>query len=88
MDLSDGLGLDLHRLCVESGVGAVIDRVPMVRGATLERALHGGEDYELLFTMPPRKSAPKGTTLIGTIVKRHGVLFQGRPLEARGYEHF
>jgi thiamine-monophosphate kinase len=88
MDLSDGLALDLHRLCLESGVGAVVERVPVVRGATLERALHGGEDYELVFTLPPRKSPPSGTTLIGSIVKAHGVLFQGQPLEARGYNHF
>ena len=88
MDLSDGLALDLHRLCLESGVGAVVERVPVVRGATIERALHGGEDYELLFTLPPRKSPPPGMTLIGRIVKGHGVVFQGRPLAARGYDHF
>jgi thiamine-monophosphate kinase len=90
MDLSDGLSLDLHRLCLASGVAAVIDCVPIVRGATLDRALHGGEDYELLFTLPPRKSPPRGTTLIGTIVKgRAGaVRFQGQPLPPRGYDHF
>ena len=90
MDLSDGLALDLHRLCVESGVAAVVERVPVVRGATLERALHGGEDYELVFTLPPRKAAPAGTTLIGTIVKGKAgaVEFQGQPLEPRGYNHF
>ena len=90
MDLSDGLALDLHRLCVESGVAAAVERVPVVRGATLERALHGGEDYELVFTMPPRKTAPRGTTLIGSIVrgKTGAVAFQGRPLAARGYNHF
>ena len=90
MDLSDGLALDLHRLCLASGVAAIVDHVPIVRGATLERALHGGEDYELLFTLPPRKSPPRGTALIGSIVKgRAGaVQFQGRPLEPRGYDHF
>ncbi len=90
MDLSDGLALDLHRLCLASGVAAVVERVPMVRGATLERALHGGEDYELLFTLPPRKSPPRGTTLIGSIVKgRAGsVEFRGQPLAPRGYDHF
>ncbi len=90
MDLSDGLALDLHRLCVESGVAAVVERVPVMRGVTFERALHGGEDYELLFTMPPRKTAPAGTTLIGSIVKGNAgaVEFQGQPLEARGYNHF
>jgi thiamine-monophosphate kinase len=90
MDLSDGLSLDLHRLCLASGVAAVVDRIPIVRGVTLERALHGGEDYELLFTLPPRKSPPRGTTLIGSIVKgRAGtVQFQGQPLTPRGYDHF
>jgi len=90
MDLSDGLSLDLHRLCLASGVAAVVDRVPMVRGVTLDRALHGGEDYELLFTLPPRKSPPRGTTLIGSIVKGHAgaVQFQSQPLTPRGYDHF
>lgn len=90
MDLSDGLSLDLHRLCLESGVAAVVDRVPIVSGATLDRALHGGEDYELLFTLPPRKSSPRGTTLIGTIVKgpAGAVDFQGQPLAPLGYDHF
>ncbi len=90
MDLSDGLSLDLHRLCLASGVAAVVDSVPMIPGATLDRALHGGEDYELLFTLPPRKSPPRATTLIGSIVKgRAGsVLFQGQPLAPRGYDHF
>jgi thiamine-monophosphate kinase len=90
MDLSDGLALDLHRLCTESGVAAVVERVPVVRGATIERALHGGEDYELLFTLPLRKAAPRGTTLIGRIVKGKAgaVEFQGQPLAAWGYDHF
>jgi len=90
MDLSDGLSLDLHRLCLASGVAAAVDRVPIVRGATLDRALHGGEDYELVFTLPPRKTAPRGTTLIGTIVKgpAGNVQFQGQPLPPRGYDHF
>jgi thiamine-monophosphate kinase len=90
MDLSDGLSLDLHRLCLASGVAAIVDRVPIVRGTTLDRALHGGEDYELLFTLAPRKSPPRGTTLIGSIVKgpAGSVQFQGQPLAPRGYDHF
>ena len=48
MDISDGLGLDLHRLADASGVGFVLDDVPVADGATLEEALGGGEDYELL----------------------------------------
>ena len=66
MDLSDGLSSDLPRLCAASGAGARIDSslVPLAQGAPQARklglnllrlALHGGDDYELLFTIPPRK---------------------------------
>jgi thiamine-monophosphate kinase len=90
IDLSDGLSLDLHRLCTESGVAAEIDRVPVMRGATIERALHGGEDYELLFTLPEGATAPRGVTRIGKAVRgKPGTIhFQGRLLEPRGYDHF
>jgi thiamine-monophosphate kinase len=93
IDLSDGLSLDLHRLCVASKVAAEIDRVPIAPGATLERALHGGEDYELLFTLPPGVAAPRGTSRIGTVGQPVSpavsvVSFQGRPLVPRGWDHF
>jgi thiamine-monophosphate kinase len=51
IDVSDGLALDLHRLADASGVGFVLGEVPVADGATLEDALGGGEDYELLFTV-------------------------------------
>jgi thiamine-monophosphate kinase len=90
IDLSDGLSLDLHRLCKESRVAAQVMQIPIVRGATLERALHGGEDYELLFTLPPRVKPPAGTTLIGTIVAGTlgTVWLKGQKLPPRGYDHF
>jgi len=90
IDLSDGLALDLHRLCVASKVAAEIDRVPMMRGATLERALHGGEDYELLFTLRAGAKPPRGVTCIGRVVRGAPgqIHFEGRPLEPRGYDHF
>jgi len=90
IDLSDGLSLDLYRLCLASGVAADIDHVPVMRGATLERALNGGEDYELLFTVPPGKKAPLGTTHIGKIIKGEPgrVFFRGQVLPPRGYDHF
>jgi thiamine-monophosphate kinase len=61
LDLSDGLSSDLSRLCAASGVGAVLDlsQFPAVQvprslrgrvGEPLQLALHGGDDYELLFT--------------------------------------
>jgi thiamine-monophosphate kinase len=67
MDLSDGLSSDLPRLCAASGVGARVEaaKVPAVRlpirvaaklgTDPLALALHGGDDYELLFTVPQRK---------------------------------
>lgn len=96
MDLSDGLSVDLHRLCHESGVAATIDRpLPVFHGASLEHALDGGEDYELLFTARPRVRVPDrfGTlplTRIGSIRKgRPGeVTFFGWRLPPRGYDHF
>src|SRR5690606_16645661 len=55
IDLSDGLSSDLNRLAAASGVQAVAerDRVPVFPGASARQALHGGEEYELLFTAPP-----------------------------------
>lgn len=90
IDLSDGLSMDLYRLLKASGVAAEVDRVPVVRGATVQRALHGGEDYELLFTMPEKARTPEGTSRIGTIVrgKSGSMMFEGRPLAPRGYDHF
>jgi thiamine-monophosphate kinase len=89
IDISDGLALDLHRMCVASGVAAELDRVPIARGSTLDRALHGGDDYELLFTLPAHATI-RGTTRIGKIVRGHaGALsLDGQPLEPKGYDHF
>jgi thiamine-monophosphate kinase len=65
IDLSDGLSSDLNRLCTASNVGALIDsallpvddRVTELCGRRaldpLQLALHGGEDFELLFTVKP-----------------------------------
>ena len=52
IDVSDGLGIDLDRLATASGVGVVLDAVPVAEGATREEALGGGEDYELVFAAP------------------------------------
>jgi thiamine-monophosphate kinase len=52
MDLSDGIGLDLHRLADASNVGFVLSLIPVAQGATLDEAIAGGEDYELLIVTP------------------------------------
>lgn len=73
IDVSDGLVLDLGRITVDQGVGAVLDlsRLPLSREYTghvsdfspdfYEPALGGGEDYELLFTSPEDKRGDVGT---------------------------
>jgi len=63
MDLSDGLSTDLFRLCAASGVGARLWAAKIPRPKlldpedSLQLALHGGEDYQLLFTVPRRKAS-------------------------------
>ena len=67
MDLSDGLSSDLSRLCAASGVGARLEmaKIPVRQtmhsntkdlAAALQLALHGGDDYELLFTVPRKRT--------------------------------
>lgn len=95
MDLSDGLSIDLARLCLASSVCAAIEAPPRFHGANLEQALHGGEDYELLFTVAPTTKVPAAfeglpLTRIGSI--RRGapgrVLLAGEVLKPLGYDHF
>lgn len=94
IDLSDGLSLDLRRVCLASGVDAEIVAPPRFPGASIEQALHGGEDYELLFTVPggvrvPERFEGLPLTRIGSIVRGDGVVrMEGKLLLAQGYDHF
>jgi thiamine-monophosphate kinase len=84
IDLSDGLSSDLNRLCEASGVGALIDssllpidnRVVELCGRRaldpLQLALHGGEDFELLFTIKPADVARLPRRVDGVEIKRIG----------------
>jgi thiamine-monophosphate kinase len=104
IDISDGLSTDLTHLCEESGVGALVREYSIPRGVTfqgssLHYALHGGEDYELLFTAPPTRRVPGKIagvriTAIGEITAdaRHRLFLtdshgQRKPLIARGWQH-
>lgn len=106
IDTSDGLSTDLAHICEESAVGAEIDAslIPRARvgkpphAVDLELALHGGEDYELLFTAPKNKPIPTRiagvpVTQIGAITRSQGGFLSDaegnrRELRPSGWEHF
>jgi thiamine-monophosphate kinase len=110
MDLSDGLSSDLPRLCLASGVGACLEsqRIPCPRISEVDvrkfdplfLALHGGDDYELLFTVRPenisqipRRIAGVPVTLIGHITREKQILLVAEnrresPLPQRGWDPF
>jgi len=78
MDLSDGLGTDLPRLAGASKLGFAIDEraLPLSRGCTIQQAISGGEDYELLFAVSPRERK--------RLQKRWQKKFPGLPLTRIG----
>jgi thiamine-monophosphate kinase len=109
IDLSDGLSTDLEHICKESHVGAEIEAAAIPRSqvgqskkelgkkpVALEFALHGGDDYELLFTSAaavPSEVAGVRVTRIGRITRSAGMRLiapdgKAQPLKAGGWEHF
>lgn len=112
IDISDGFSSDLNRLCEESNIGALIDatKIPIDESVAalcgrrkldpLMLALHGGEDFELLFTVPPANVSKLPKRVDGVAVKcvgriesaAHGVrLAEGEciwELQPGGYQHF
>ena len=106
IDTSDGLSTDLTHICEESGVGAEIhaELIPRAtvgkpaRKVDLNFALHGGEDYELLFTARSKKLVP--ARIAGIPINRIGRITRGKKitligrdkaaheLHVRGWEHF
>lgn len=88
MDISDGLLLDLWRMCEASGVGASLDSaaIPLVDpAADFLAQISGGDDYKLLFTSAHDSVA--GCFKIGKIVAGTGLQLDGKPIEPKGYEH-
>lgn len=109
IDVSDGLGSEVAHICEESGTGARIDweRIPLSPGTveaakTLgdppqEYALYGGEDFELVFTIPPAnipllEKEFRDFTVVGEILPPEQGVFisrQGKRLALKkGYDHF
>ena len=103
IDLSDGLSTDLSHISEESRVGALLhaDSLPTIDNSpeSLAYALHGGEDYELLFTAPRNRRVPK--KIAGVRVTEIGEVLPSRwsqmwleseglrvPLKPKGWEHF
>lgn len=106
IDISDGLSTDLHHICEESGVGAEIWENAIPRAVigknrapvNLRFALHGGDDYELLFTARPGRRIPSAIagipiTCIGEITPGRKVFLTGQTgkrltLQSAGWQHF
>lgn len=109
IDVSDGLASEVVHICEESGTGARIDRgdLPLsketveaaraVSGDPREYALYGGEDFELVFAIPPDRIAGlrnefSDFSVVGEILpKVEGlyILSDGNKMEMkRGYDHF
>jgi len=111
MDLSDGISMDLPRLCEACGVGAELfgTHLPVFHAASKWRcdpvalALHGGEDFELLFAVPARQADrfeaayPAGfppISRIGRLRRTPGVVWTPagatapEPLAPAGFDHF
>ena len=106
VDVSDGALQDLGHICEASQLGARIEaaRVPLAAGMAelaralgedpLRLALQGGDDYELIYTLPPGTSDPCGGTRIGVMLSAPGAVEvvdergDAVGLSGRGYRHF
>jgi thiamine-monophosphate kinase len=109
IDISDGLLLDLSRLLKASGTGAEIDyeKIPVSRPfkkvcrqfnySEKDLVLTGGEDYQLLFAIPPRREISLRKTkmiyhIIGRVTRRQNLLVREKGQQLRiqrlGFDHF
>ena len=108
IDSSDGLAISLYELAVQSGVDIIIENMPIAEGAEKfaqennldahELVFHGGEEYEIVATIPKAKlkqatsaarKAGFSLHIIGRVQKGPGKVFVGKKLlENKGYVHF
>ncbi len=96
IDVSDGLLADLGHVADASGVGFGLDRVPVSRGATIDEALGGGEDYELVMATPDpgrlvaafAHAGLRPPVLMGMCTADPALrTLEGRPTTALGWQH-
>lgn len=96
VDVSDGLAADLGHVCDASGVGVRLDQIPVQSGATLEDALGGGEDYELVVVTPDGPGLVHAFTRAGLQRPLHiGICvadvnertIAGQPMTVAGWQH-
>ncbi|MBN1755916.1 thiamine-phosphate kinase [bacterium] len=103
-DVSDGLASEIRNICEASKTGALIyaDKVPIeaevsdaaakLGQSALDYALYGGEDFELVYTVPPNLKGKVPGYLVGEITKKKGIiLIEGEArsqLTRFGYDHF
>ena len=85
-DISDGLARSIIEIKKESKVDIKLnsESIPLAPEATIDNALNGGEDYELLFTYEENHKMPIKSFVIGEVVP----IGQGTPLKTKGYTHF
>jgi len=100
IDISDGLSTDANHLSQESGVAIRLTEMQIPRAGTIEQALHGGEDYELLFSVSPAKAGGIMPDMAGVPLRAIGMVVEGkgvwlrensgrrRRLRPAGWEHF
>lgn len=103
IDISDGLASELHHICRSSGVGAIIEAESIpVRGEVREVADHfgddpvdyalfGGEDFELLYTVPKDLESRAIGVKLGFVTDTDVLIQRGTTKERlpdRGYDHF
>ncbi len=96
IDNSDGLARCLIEICGASNVGARIylSRIPLAKGADLDDALNGGEDYNLILTVPKIKAGSiKNGVVIGETTRSKKIVLinkAGREtiMKNKGFQHF
>ena len=95
IDVSDGLLADLNHICENSRLGASLENIPVADGSTISNALHGGEDYELIFShcdpatvaMIFASADLARPAQIGQLNDSAMITLDGKGVEIEGFQH-